>query len=208
VVVASSDKAYGAHAALPYREDTALAPVHPYDVSKAAADMIARSYASTYKIPVVVTRAGNFFGGGDLNWSRVVPGTIRSALRGVAPIIRSDGTPLRDYVYIEDAVDAYVLLAEAALDGLLHGNAVNISYGRPVSVHHVVRAVLAEVGSTLEPVVEGTATHEIQDQYLDASLARERVGWDPVCGFDEGLRRTVVWYRDYFDRMISTRSST
>src|SRR5439155_2341242 len=113
VIVASSDKAYGEHVDLPYREDTPLAPTHPYDVSKAAADLIARSYASTYELPVAVTRAGNFFGGGDLNWSRVVPGTLRSAFRDTRPVIRSDGSPLRDYVYIEDAIEAYLLLAEA-----------------------------------------------------------------------------------------------
>jgi CDP-glucose 4,6-dehydratase len=206
VVVASSDKAYGSQAALPYREDTPLGAVHPYDVSKAAADMIARSYAATYESPVAVTRAGNFFGGGDLNWSRVVPGTIRAALRQKSPVIRSDGTPLRDYLYIEDAVEAYLRLAEALAAGRMHGEAVNVSYGQPLSVSDVVRAVLAEVGSQLEPVVEGTVTHEIQDQYLDASLAREQLGWAPSCGFDEGLRRTVVWYREHFDETGRARS--
>jgi CDP-glucose 4,6-dehydratase len=206
VVVASSDKAYGSTAALPYREETPLAPVFPYDVSKAAADLIARSYAATYQLPVAVTRAGNFFGGGDLNWSRVVPGTIRGALRGRAPVIRSDGTPLRDYVYIEDAVEAYLLLAEALASGRMHGQAVNVSYGQPLSVSDVVRAVLAEVGSHLEPVVEGTATHEIQDQYLDATLAREQLGWTSTCGFAEGLRRTVAWYREHFDETVRARS--
>jgi CDP-glucose 4,6-dehydratase len=199
VVVASSDKAYGAHERLPYREDTPLMPVHPYDVSKACSDLVARSYAATYGLPLAVTRAGNFFGGGDLNWSRLVPGTIRSALRGVPPVIRSDGTPLRDYVYVEDAVAAYVLLAEVLLDGRLHGEAVNISYERPLSVRQVVDAVLAEAGADLEPVVEGSATHEIQDQYLDATRAREVLGWQPTYDFAAGLPRTVAWYREYFD---------
>jgi CDP-glucose 4,6-dehydratase len=206
VLVASSDKAYGSQVALPYREDTALSAIHPYDVSKAAADMIARSYAATYELPVAVIRAGNFFGGGDLNWSRVVPGTIRAALREKQPVIRSDGTPLRDYLYIEDAVDAYVLLAEALLSGRMHGEAVNISYGQPLSVHDVVRAVMAEVGSTLEPIIEGTAKHEIQDQYLDSSLASEQLGWSPPCGFDEGMRRTVAWYREYVSEIGLARS--
>ncbi|MBA2372305.1 MAG: NAD-dependent epimerase/dehydratase family protein, partial [Chloroflexi bacterium] len=176
VVVASSDKAYGTQQSLPYREDTPLLPVHPYDVSKACSDLIARSYARTYDLPVAVTRAGNFFGGGDLNWSRLVPGTIRAALRGRRPVIRSDGTPLRDYVYVEDAVEAYVLLAEAVLDGRVRGEAVNISYERPLSVRQVVDAILAEAGVQLEPVTEGSATHEIHDQFLDATLARERLG--------------------------------
>jgi CDP-glucose 4,6-dehydratase len=198
VVVASSDKAYGEQQALPYREDTSLLPAHPYDVSKACADLVARSYAATFDLPVAVTRAGNFFGGGDLNWSRVVPGTIRSALRGRAPTIRSDGTPLRDYLYVEDAVEAYLLLAEAVADERIRGEAVNISYERPKSVRDVVTAILAEIGSDLEPVVEASATHEIQDQYLDAALARERLDWSPLYDFDEGLRRTVAWYRDYF----------
>jgi CDP-glucose 4,6-dehydratase len=200
VIVASSDKAYGEHSELPYRENTPLSPTHPYDVSKAAADLIARSYASTYGLPVAITRAGNFFGGGDLNWSRVVPGTVRSALRGTRPVIRSDGSPLRDYLYIEDAIEAYLLLAEAVSNEKFRGVAVNISYERPLSVEAVVAAVLAAVGSDLEPSVESTATHEIQDQYLDATLAREQLGWMPRCDFDEGIRRTVEWYREHFAR--------
>jgi CDP-glucose 4,6-dehydratase len=206
IVVASSDKAYGEQRQLPYREESPLAPVHPYDVSKACADLIARSYAATYDLPVAVTRAGNFFGGGDLNWSRLVPGTIRAALRGRAPVIRSDGTPLRDYLYVEDAVDAYVLLAEAVLDGLIRGEAVNISYARPLSVREVVDAILAETGVKLEPVVEASATGEIQDQYLDATLLRERLGWSPSCDFEEGLRRTVAWYRTYLESPVRVRT--
>jgi CDP-glucose 4,6-dehydratase len=205
VVVASSDKAYGSQASLPYREKTPLAAVHPYDVSKAAADMLARSYGMTYELPVAVTRAGNFFGGGDLNWSRLVPGTIRSVLRGQPPVVRSDGTPRRDYLYIEDAVEAYLRLADALFSGRMRGEAVNISYGNPLSVRDVVRAVLAEIGSELEPIVEGTATHEIQDQYLDASRAREQLGWTPAWGFDQGLRRTVAWYRAHFARCGEVR---
>jgi CDP-glucose 4,6-dehydratase len=190
IVVASSDKAYGAQSELPYREDMPLTPLHPYDVSKACSDLIARSYAATYGLPVAVTRAGNFFGGGDLNWSRLVPGTIRSALRGRAPIIRSDGTPRRDYVYVEDAVEAYLLLAESVAAGHAHGKAVNISYERPLTVREVVDAIL---------VTEGKATHEIQDQYLDATRARSELGWSPAFDFDEGLRRTVGWYRTHLD---------
>jgi CDP-glucose 4,6-dehydratase len=200
VVVASSDKAYGAQEELPYREAAPLSPVHPYDVSKACSDLIARSYAATYDLPVAITRAGNFFGGGDVNWSRLVPGTIRSVLRGRPPVIRSDGSPLRDYIYVEDAVEAYLLLAQAVADGRVQGEAVNISYERPLSVRQVVDAILAETRVELEPVTEASATHEIHDQYLDASLARERLGWAPSYDFEEGLRRTVPWYRTHLER--------
>ena len=154
VVVASSDKAYGAQAELPYREDMPLTPVHPYDVSKACSDLIARSYAATYELPVAVTRSGNFFGGGDLNWSRLFPGTIRSVLRGRRPVIRSDGTPRRDYVYVEDAVQAYLLLAQSVANDQVRGEAVNISYERPLTVREVVDAIVTEVGVDLEPVTE------------------------------------------------------
>jgi CDP-glucose 4,6-dehydratase len=198
-VVASSDKAYGAQDELPYRETAPLSPVHPYDVSKACADLIARSYAATYDLAVAVTRAGNFFGGGDVNWSRLVPGTIRSVLRGRPPVIRSDGSPLRDYIYVEDAVEAYLLLARAVAEGRVRGEAVNISYERPLSVRQVVDAILVETRADLEPVTEGSATHEIHDQYLDASLARERLGWEPTYDFEEGLRRTVPWYRAHLE---------
>jgi len=200
VVTASSDKAYGSRHDLPYREDTPLTPIHPYDVSKASADLIARSYGATFDLPVAVTRAGNFFGGGDLNWSRLVPGTIRAALRGRPPLIRSDGTPRRDYVYIEDAVDAYLLLAQAVLGGQFRGEAVNMSYGHPLSVSQVVNAILAETGPGLEPRIEATALHEIQDQYLDAGLARERLGWTPRYDFEDGLRRTIAWYRTFLEK--------
>jgi CDP-glucose 4,6-dehydratase len=202
IVVASSDKAYGAQPELPYREDMPLTPLHPYDVSKACADLIARSYAATYGLPLAVTRAGNFFGGGDLNWSRLFPGTIRSALRGRRPLIRSDGTPRRDYVYVEDAVEAYLLLAQALAEGRAHGEAVNISYERPLTVREVVDAILAETGVELEPVTEGGAAHEIQDQYLDATRARRELGWSPAFDFDEGLRRTVAWYRTHLNGSV------
>jgi CDP-glucose 4,6-dehydratase len=199
IVVASSDKAYGEQSELPYREEMPLTPMHPYDVSKACSDLIARSYAATYELPVTVTRAGNFFGGGDLNWSRLVPGTIRSALRGRPPVIRSDGTPRRDYVYVEDAVEAYLLLAQSVARGRVRVDAVNISYERPLSVREVVDAILEETGVELEPVTENVAVHEIQDQYLDATRARNELGWSPAYDFDEGLRRTVAWYRTHLN---------
>jgi CDP-glucose 4,6-dehydratase len=206
VVVASSDKAYGAQAELPYREDMPLTPVHPYDVSKACSDLIARSYAATYELPVAVTRSGNFFGGGDLNWSRLFPGTIRSVLRGRRPVIRSDGTPRRDYVYVEDAVQAYLLLAQSVAKDQVRGEAVNISYEQPLTVREVVDAIITEAGVDLEPVTEDVAAHEIQDQYLDATLARRELGWSPAFDFAEGLRRTVAWYRAHFDGSVSTPS--
>jgi CDP-glucose 4,6-dehydratase len=195
VVMASSDKAYGAAKTLPYRESMPLDAIHPYDVSKACSDLISRTYAATFGLPVAVTRSGNFFGGGDLNWNRVIPGTIRSALRGRAPVIRSDGTPLRDYVYVEDVVEAYLLLAEAVADGRVSGVGVNISYERPLSVLELVNLVLRELGSDLEPIVQGSAQHEIQDQYLDATWAREQLGWRPRFSLEEGIRRTIEWYR-------------
>ena len=203
IIVASSDKAYGAQPELPYREDMPLKPLHPYDVSKACSDLIARSYAATYELPVAVTRAGNFFGGGDLNWSRLFPGTIRSVLRGRRPVIRSDGTPRRDYVYVEDAVEAYLLLARSVADGRVRGEAVNISYERPLTVREVVDAILAEAGVELEPVTEAAAEHEIQDQYLDATRARRDLGWSPAFDFEEGLRRTLAWYRTHFNGSVS-----
>jgi CDP-glucose 4,6-dehydratase len=199
IIVASSDKAYGEQGELPYREDMPLTPHHPYDVSKACSDLIARSYATTYDLPVAVTRAGNFFGGGDLNWSRLFPGTIRSALRGRPPVIRSDGTPRRDYVYVEDAVEAYLLLAEHVAAGRARGEAVNISYGAPLSVREAVERILTATGAELTPRIEASAAHEIQDQYLDPTRARSELGWAPEVDFDEGLRRTIAWYREHLN---------
>jgi CDP-glucose 4,6-dehydratase len=197
VVVASSDKAYGEPRELPLLEGSPLAPIHPYDVSKACADLIATSYAATFGVPVAVTRAGNLFGPGDLNWSRIVPGTIRSVLRGQAPVIRSDGSPLRDYLYVDDMVDAFIALADAVSAGRLHGSALNVSYEEPRSVADVVSTILSTMGSDLEPVVRGDAPHEIQDQYLDAGLARRDLGWSPSVGFDGGLHETIQWYREH-----------
>jgi CDP-glucose 4,6-dehydratase len=195
VVVASSDKAYGPQTELPYRESTPLEPVEPYDVSKACADLISRQYANTFGLPVAVTRSGNFFGGGDLNWSRVVPGTIRSIMRGATPVIRSDGTPVRDYLYVEDVVEAYLLLAEGVTAGKLVGGGVNISYEQPLSVLEMVARITRALGSSVEPVIENNATHEIQDQFLDAALLRDTLSWKPRFSLDAGLERTVAWYR-------------
>lgn len=198
IVVASSDKAYGDHEQLPYDETTPLRGRHPYDVSKSCADLIAQAYAATYGTPVVVTRCGNFYGGGDLNWNRLVPGTIRDLLRGRRPIIRSDGLAIRDYFYVEDGVDAYVTLAERlAADRSLVGAAFNFSTELPLTVLDLVARLTRLVGVDLPPDVRNEATGEIRHQHLSAALARERLGWQPAFGLEEGLRRTVAWYREF-----------
>jgi CDP-glucose 4,6-dehydratase len=196
VVVASSDKAYGSHEELPYREEFPLKPVFPYDVSKAAADLIARSYASTYGLPVAVTRLANVYGPGDLNWSRIVPDTARALARGERPVIRSDGTPERDYLYVEDAVDAYLAVAASLDRPKLSGRAWNAGCGRPVSVLDVVQALIAVSGVDVEPDIrgEGTPEGEISRQYLDSTAIREELGWEPRWELEEGLRAAWQWY--------------
>lgn len=202
VVLASSDKAYGEVETLPYVESMPLDAEHPYDVSKACADLIGRSYSRTWRVPVAITRCGNFFGGGDLNWNRVVPGTIRAILRGQRPVIRSDGTPVRDYIYVEDAVSAYLTLAERlAGDPSLAGEAFNFSTETPLSVQEMVHRIQAIMASDLEPLILNEAPGEIRHQYLDASKARRVLGWRPLVGLEEGLRRTEAWYRDHFKRL-------
>jgi CDP-glucose 4,6-dehydratase len=201
IVLASSDKAYGEAEQLPYDEETPLRGRHPYDVSKACADLIAQSYAATYGLPVAVTRCGNFYGPGDLNWNRIVPGTIRAALRGQRPVIRSDGLSVRDYFHVEDGAAAYLLLAEKlAADPSLKGEAFNFSTGDRVTVLELVRTLLALAGSRLEPDVRNEAANEIRHQSLSAAKARARLGWRPLYPLDEGLRKTVAWYTDYLAR--------
>jgi CDP-glucose 4,6-dehydratase len=169
-------------------------------VSKSCADLIAQSYGATYGSPVVITRCGNFFGGGDLNWSRIVPGTIRSVLRGQPPVIRSDGRPRRDYFYVEDGAAAYLMLAERlAHDPSLRGQAFNFSNETPVTVLDLVDRILRIMGSRVSPEVRAQAPNEIQDQFLDASRARTVLGWRPIFSLDAGLRRTIEWYRSAFD---------
>jgi CDP-glucose 4,6-dehydratase len=198
IVVASSDKAYGTQPELPYREHHPLAGRHPYDVSKSCTDLIAQSYAWTYDLPVVITRCGNLYGGGDLNYSRLVPGTIRSALTGERPVLRSDGTLIRDYLFVEDAAEAYIELAERAHEPGIRGEAWNYSNELQLSAVDMTRRVLAACGRTdLEPDIRGETLHEIAHQYLSAAKVRERLGWRPTYGLDEGLRRTVAWYRDH-----------
>jgi CDP-glucose 4,6-dehydratase len=197
IVVASSDKAYGSQAHLPYREDQALAGRHPYDVSKSCTDLIAQAYGASYGLPVVVTRCGNLFGGGDLNYNRLIPGTIRFALFGERPVLRSDGTPLRDWLYVEDAVDAYLTVAARAEEAGVRGEAFNFATANPMNALEVTRRVLEACRrSDLEPNILATAGHEIQDQFLDSGKARSVLGWDPRYGFGEGMARTVAWYRE------------
>jgi CDP-glucose 4,6-dehydratase len=198
IVVASSDKAYGSHDELPYREDFALQPTFPYDVSKACADMIARSFAVTYDLPVAVTRLANVYGGGDLNWSRIVPDTCRALANGDAPVIRSDGTPERDYLYVEDAVDAYLAVARSLDDAAMAGRAWNAGWGSPLAVREVVERLIAAAGSHVTPDVQGDGTPhgEIDRQYLDSSAIRAELGWQPRIVLDEGLRRSYGWYAE------------
>ena len=198
IVIASSDKAYGEHKQLPYAEDAPLMGRHPYDVSKSCADLIAQSYAATYNLPVAVTRCGNFYGGGDLNWNRIVPGTIRSVLRGQRPVIRSDGKFVRDYFYVEDGAAANLVLAEhLAQNRELIGHAFNFSNETQVTVLEVVDRILKSMGSDLEPDVRNEAVNEIREQYLSAAKAREVLGWKPLFTLDDGLRRTIEWYREF-----------
>jgi CDP-glucose 4,6-dehydratase len=201
IVVASSDKAYGTHEQLPYTEGVPLQGRHPYDVSKSCADLIAQSYAITYGLPVCITRCGNLYGGGDLNWNRIVPGTIRSAMHGERPIIRSDGQYIRDYFYVEDGVLGYLELAEQlASNRSLSGEAFNFSNEIQVTGLELVKAILRLVGrDDLEPDVRGEANHEIRHQYLDAGKARQVLKWHPQFSLQEGLTRTVKWYREFFE---------
>jgi CDP-glucose 4,6-dehydratase len=198
IVMASSDKAYGECETLPYDESTPLQGRHPYDVSKSCSDLISQAYATTYGLPVTVTRCGNFYGGGDLNWNRIVPGTIRSVLRGQRPVIRSDGQYVRDYFYVEDGAAAYTLLAERlAQNPALAGESFNFSIEIQITVLELVERILALMNSKLEPIVQNEASHEIRHQYLSAEKARRMLDWRPTFTLDEGLRRTVAWYTDF-----------
>lgn len=204
IIIASSDKAYGDQDKLPYDEKTPLQGRHPYDVSKSCADLIAQSYAVTYGLPVAITRCGNFFGGGDLNWNRLVPGVIRSLLEKQRPVIRSDGKSVRDYFYVEDGAAAYMLLAEQlAAHSDLKGEAFNFSYGMPLTVLEMTEKITTAMGSSLKPDVCNESSNEIRDQYLDATKARTILQWSPQVTFGEGLKKTVAWYRDFFAGSLS-----
>jgi CDP-glucose 4,6-dehydratase len=198
IVVASSDKAYGDQEHLPYNEMMPLQGRHPYDVSKSCADLIAQTYATSYNLPVAITRCGNFYGGGDLNWNRVVPGTIRSVIRGERPVVRSDGNFVRDYFYIEDGAAAYMLLAERlASDAALRGQAFNFSNESQVNVLDMVDLILRKMRSSLRPEVLNQASNEIRHQYLSAERARAVLNWQPQFTLESGLDRTLAWYRDF-----------
>ena len=197
IIVASSDKAYGDQEKLPYNESTPLEGRHPYDVSKSCADLLCRTYFETYKLPVCVTRCGNFYGGGDLNFNRIVPGAIRSILNGEKPIIRSDGTFIRDYFYIEDAVEAYLLLAEKMEDKKIHGEAFNFSNEIQVTVLELVEKIIESMGSSLKPKILNEATNEIKHQYLSAEKAKKILDWKPRYTLEEALQRTIEWYREF-----------
>jgi CDP-glucose 4,6-dehydratase len=196
VVVASSDKAYGAQTTLPYTENAPLDGRHPYDASKSCADILALTYHHTYGLPVCVTRCGNFFGGGDLNWNRIVPGTIRSVLRDERPIIRSDGTFVRDYFYVKDGAATYLHLAECmARQPEIVGEAFNFSTERPVNVLELTRLILRLMDSELEPDVRNVASHEIPQQHLSAAKARRLLDWRPIYDLESGLHETIAWFR-------------
>jgi CDP-glucose 4,6-dehydratase len=192
IVFATSDKAYGDLDTLPYTEDMPLRGSHPYDCSKSCADLLAQCYLKTYKLPVAIVRCGNLYGGGDLNWNRIIPGTIRSVLRGEAPIVRSDGSPLRDYLYVKDAVSAYLALGDADAAG-----AFNFGTETPTSVLDVVKTILRLMKSKLKPVVKNEASNEIAQQWLSSSKARKVLGWRPDYDLERGLRETVAWYRKH-----------
>ncbi len=199
VLVASSDKAYGDSAQLPYREDSPLRGKYPYEVSKSCADLIATMYAATFAVPAAIVRCGNLFGGGDLNFDRLIPGVIQSALRGERFLMRSDGNSVRDFLYVEDAVDAYLRLAERlAEDPSLSGEAFNFGLELRLTMIELVRKILTMMGRPdLRPVIQNIASLEIREQYLDASKAAGRLGWSPRYGMDEGLQRTIDWYRAF-----------
>jgi len=199
VVVAASDKAYGSHEKLPYREEFALQPVYPYDVSKAATDMIARCYWHTWGLPVAVTRFANLYGGGDVNGSRLVPEAVAAALAGRAPVVRSDGSPERDFLYVEDAVAAYLAIADAVGRGEGRGEAFNAGGGRPRRVLDVVRLICRLAGTDVEPDVRGVGTPagEIDRQWVDPAKLHDLTGWEAAVELEDGLRRTIEWYRAY-----------
>lgn len=200
VIVASSDKAYGDQPVLPYDENMPLQGKHPYDVSKSCADLLSHTYFNTYGLPVCITRCGNLYGGGDLNFNRIIPQTIQLVLNGEAPEIRSDGTFIRDYFYIEDAVEAYLLLAEKMEELNLAGEAFNFSNEIQLTVLELVEKILKAMDSDLKPKVLNQGSHEIKHQYLSAEKARKLLNWTPAHTIDEGLEKTIEWYKAFFQK--------
>ena len=197
IVVASSDKAYGEATQLPYTEDTRLEARYPYDTSKLCTDVLTRSFVATYGLPATIARCGNIYGGGDLNWDRIVPGTVRSLLAGQRPVIRSNGKLTRDYVYVKEVVAAYLLLGEHVHQPAVQGEAFNFSAERPLSVLELVDAIAHAVGARLEPDIRNEAVAEIRDQYLDSTRAKSVLGWSSRYRLADGLAETVAWYRGY-----------
>lgn len=201
VVIASSDKAYGEQSCLPYAEEMPLDGRHPYEVSKSCADLIAQAYHHTYGLPIAIARCGNVYGGGDLNWSRIVPGTIRSFMRGERPIIRSDGTYIRDYIYVQDVARAYIRMAECLDDKQVQGEAFNFSTEKPMTVLDLVSMIQVLMDSGhVKPDLRNSAEGEIRDQHLSAAKARNMLKWEPAFDLESGLRETIGWYRDFLRR--------
>jgi CDP-glucose 4,6-dehydratase len=200
IVIASSDKAYGDQPILPYDENTPLQGQHPYDVSKSCADLIAHTYAVTFGLPVAITRCGNFYGGGDLNWNRIIPGTIRSVVRGQAPIIRSDGQYIRDYFYVEDGAVANMVLAEKLAEHPEYkGEAFNFSNELQITVLELVKKILELMDSKLKPEIRNVVSNEIRNQYLNAGKAHRLLSWEPLFSIDEGLKLTIQWYKEFLE---------
>ena len=198
VVVASSDKAYGDVKTLPYTEDMVPYGRFPYDVSKSCTDLIARSYGETYDLPVTIARCGNIYGGGDLNWSRIVPGTIRSFLGNERPIIRSDGKFTRDYIFVLDIVQAYLLVASRGQDKGISGEAFNFSGEQPWNVLDITKKIQEIMGCEhLEPIILNQASAEIRDQYLDSNKAKRMLNWAPLYSLEKGLTETIEWYKEF-----------
>lgn len=198
VVVSTSDKAYGSHEKLPYKEDAPLQGMHPYDVSKSCADLISRAYFQTYGLPVSVIRSANFYGGGDLNFNRIVPGSIKSILFGEEPVIRSDGKFIRDYIYVLDAVDAFMALAEKQKSKSAAGQAFNLGTENPISVLDLVNKIIELSGSHLKPKILNNVSCEIREQYLDCGKIRETLDWRHKYSLEMGLKETIKWFESFF----------
>jgi len=200
IVVASSDKAYGTQPVLPYTEDMSLSGDHPYEVSKSCTDLIAKTYARTYGLPVTIARCGNIYGGGDLNWNRIVPGMFKAFIRNEVPVLRSDGTFIRDYLHVDDIVNAYLTLADRSDDPNLAGEAFNFSDESPITVMQIFEEMRVVAGKPdAEPKILNTAQAEIKDQYLDATKAREILGWEALLSLKDGLMKTYKWYLEFLE---------
>ena len=207
VLVASSDKAYGTHEQLPYTEDMPLLACYPYGVSKACAEMLAHTYAVTYDLPVGITRCANLYGGGDLNWNRIIPGTIRSVIHGERPVIRSDGSPMRNYLFVQDAVTGYLQLAEMLDDPALHSQVFNFGMDVPQSVLNVVQAIIASSDHPeIKPLIMGQASNEIHVQYMSSVKAKQLLGWTPAYTLEQALRETWVWYKTFFGENVKRKT--